>query len=123
MACGRPKNEFGVGFRGKVDPLVRRLENREFARLHTLGSSKASRTERDPANGVIGRRLVAPGLAALDSEIFHHLPASVRLLPEDGQVGALAMLRLFGLRVRSSDFERAAAVGQVTRAGDLGLLV
>jgi hypothetical protein len=51
-------------------------------------------------------------LAALNSEIFHHLPASVRLLPEDGQVGAHAVLRLFGLRVRISDFERAAAVAR-----------
>ena len=57
----------------------------------------------------------------LNSEIFHHLPASVRLLPEDGEVGALAMHRLFGLRVGSSDFESAAAVGHVAR--NLSLLV
>ena len=62
-------------------------------------------------------------MAALNSEILCDLPAAVRLLPEDGQVGALALLRLFGLRIRRRDFERAAAVGHVTRAGDLGLLV
>src|SRR5258705_8616179 len=66
---------------------------------------------------------VLHSLAALNTEIFQRLPASVRLLPEDGQVGARGILRLFGLRVRKSDVERAAAVRQVTRAGDLGLLV
>ena len=61
--------------------------------------------------------------AALNAEIFCDLPVAVRLLPEDGQVGALALLGLFGLRIRRRDFERAAAVAHVTRAGDLGLLV
>src|SRR5258708_34483219 len=65
MACGGPKDEFGVGFGMEVDRLVRRLEGRELARLHGFGNSKASRTERDPANAVIGRRLVAPGFATL----------------------------------------------------------
>jgi hypothetical protein len=49
--------------------------------------------------------VVLIGLARPHLEVFHHLPASVRLLPEDGQVGARAILRLFGLRVRRSDFE------------------
>src|SRR6266404_6034633 len=42
-----------------------------------------------------------------NSEILHYLPASSRLLLEDGQVGADTMLHLFRLRVRSSDFVRA----------------
>ena len=41
----------------EVDRFVRQLEDSEFARLHGLGNGKASRTERDPANGVIGRRV------------------------------------------------------------------
>jgi hypothetical protein len=57
--------QFGIGFGMEVDCLVRRLEDRELAALRTLGNIKASRTECDPANGVIGRRLVAPRLVAL----------------------------------------------------------
>jgi hypothetical protein len=65
MPCGRPENEFGVGFGMEADRLVQRLEHREFACLHGLGNSEASATECNPANAVIGRRLIAPGLLRL----------------------------------------------------------
>src|SRR4029077_5280864 len=73
MACGRPENEFGIVFGMEVDRLVRRLEDSEFARLNALGNGKASRAERDPAHGVIGRWIVAPGFAGLEahSEVVH----------------------------------------------------
>src|SRR5258708_13401030 len=67
MACGRPENEFGVGFGMEVDCFVRRLEGREFACLHGLGNGEASATECNPANGVIGWRLIAPGFADLQA--------------------------------------------------------
>ena len=60
MACSRAEDEFGVGFGMEVDRVVRRVEDCELARLHGLGNGKASRTERDPANRVVGGRLVAP---------------------------------------------------------------
>jgi hypothetical protein len=56
-----------TGFGTKVDRLVRRLEDSEFAHLYGLGHGKASRTDRNPANGVIGRRIVASGLPGLQA--------------------------------------------------------
>src|SRR5258708_23842882 len=67
MACGRPENEFGVGFGMDVDRFVRRLEGREFASLQGLGNGEAAATECNPANGVIGWRLIAAGFAGLQA--------------------------------------------------------
>ena len=67
MACGRPKDEFSIDFRRKVDRLVRRLEGHEFTGLNALGNDNAPRTERNPTNCVIGGRLIAPGLAGLQA--------------------------------------------------------
>src|SRR2546425_4623959 len=39
----RPKNELRIGVRMEVDRACGRLEDREFARLHTLRNPKASR--------------------------------------------------------------------------------
>ena len=60
MACRRSKDEFGVGFRGKVDRFVRRLEDYKFTSLDVIGNCKASLTESDPTNSLIGTRLIAP---------------------------------------------------------------
>ena len=99
--------------------IERRVSGRRFSESETKGW----RVNRRPFVSCPLVRAELARTSRLNSEIFHHLPASVRLLLEDGQVGARGILRLFGLRVRISDCERAAAVGEVTRAGDLGLLV
>jgi hypothetical protein len=57
----------------EVNGVCRGLEDRQLARFHTFRDAKASRTERNPANGVVDRRLVAPGLASpqAHSQIIH----------------------------------------------------
>jgi hypothetical protein len=67
MACGRPKDEFSIGFRSKVDRLIRRLEGHKLTGLDVLGNGNSSSTERDPTNCVNGGRLIAPGLAGLQA--------------------------------------------------------
>jgi hypothetical protein len=67
MLCGRPKDEFSIFLRIKVDRLVRRLEGHEFAGLDVLGNGNSSSTERDPTDCVNGGRLIAPGLASIQA--------------------------------------------------------
>src|SRR5882672_7001758 len=59
----RPKNELRIRLRMDVDRIIRRLEDRELAPLHFFRETKPSRAQRDPADRMIGGRVVAPGFA------------------------------------------------------------
>src|SRR6266853_2515021 len=53
----------------EFDGAVRLFEHRQLALVHDLGRCELSPMHGDPANGVIGRRIVAPLLAFLQRDI------------------------------------------------------
>jgi len=66
VACGRAEDELGICLRCEIDRPIRCLEGDQLARLGGLGNREPSRGKRDPADRVIGGRLVAPGFAGLE---------------------------------------------------------